>query len=172
MGSRPFLLKVGSTNQGCFPIQGGHPIPPGSECHPPPHPTKEEERLHRLAHKRAVSFYITRKRNYCVDDQLFVGYIGKKKGKAIMKRTLWKWIVLCIKICYSLAKKVPPEGIRAHSTCAKTSSSALARGVPIADICKAVTWASLHTFAKHYCLDSEVRRDGYLARSVLQDFLV
>ena len=121
--------------------------------------------------KTAVTFYIDRTRDYRVDDQLFVGYIGKKKGKAVMKRTLSRWIVLCIKICYSLAKKVLPEGIRAHSTRAK-SSSALARGVPIADICKAVTWASLHTFAKHYYLDSEVRRDSHSARSVLQDFLV
>ena len=56
--------------------------------YPPSHPIKEEERLHRLDPTRAVSFYITRSLDYRVDDQLFVGYIGKKKGKAAMKRTL------------------------------------------------------------------------------------
>ena len=143
-----------------------------SNFYPPPHPTKEEERLHRLDPKRAVSFYVDRTREYRLDNQLFLGYIMKMKGKAVQKRTLSRWIILCIKICYGLVQKEPPEGIRAHSTRTKSFTSALAPGVPIVDICKAATWASLHTFGKHYCLDSEVKRDGHFACSVLQDFLV
>ena len=66
--------------------------------------------------------------------------------------------VFCITICYTLAKKQPPECLRAHSTRAKAATTALACGVPVLDICQAATWASLHTFTKHYCLDSQVRR--------------
>ncbi|KAJ1170436.1 hypothetical protein NDU88_002313 [Pleurodeles waltl] len=106
--------------------------------------------------------------------QLFVRYVGAIKGKAVQKRTISRWALLCIKMCYALAKKQPPEGLRAHSTRATAASTALALGVPVLDICQAASWASLHTFAKHYCLDSQVRllRAGYFGCSVLQDFLV
>ena len=137
-----------------------------------PHPTKEKERLHRLDLKRALSFYIDCTREHQVDDQIFVGFTGAKKGKAVQKWTISRWIVLCIKICYALAKKQPPEVLRAHSTRAKAATTALAHGVPVLDICQAATWASLYTFTKHYCLDSQVRQDGHFARLVLQDFLV
>ncbi|KAJ1162117.1 hypothetical protein NDU88_002595 [Pleurodeles waltl] len=39
----------------------------------PPHPSKEEERLHRLDPKRALSFYLDCTKEFWVDDQLFVG---------------------------------------------------------------------------------------------------
>ena len=51
-------------------------------------------------------------------------------------------IVLCIKICYALAKKQPPEGLRAHSTIAKAATTAWGCGVPVLDICRAATCAS------------------------------
>ena len=108
-------------------------------------------------------------RGHQVDDQLFVGFEGAKKGKAVQKQTISQWIVLCIKICYTLAKKQPPEGLRAHSPRAKATSTALPRGVPVLDICQAAAWVSLHTFTKHYC---QVRRDWHFAHSVLQDVLV
>lgn len=132
-----------------------------SITYPPTHPSK-----------KSVSFYLDRTREFRLDDQLFIGYVGKMKGKAVHKRTSPRWIILCIKIFYAMAKEEPPEGIRAPSTGAKSSSSALARGVPVIDICKVAAWASLNTFAKHYCLVSEVRTDGYFACSVLQEFLV
>ncbi|KAJ1125318.1 hypothetical protein NDU88_003750 [Pleurodeles waltl] len=90
----------------------------------------------------------------------------------MQERPISRWVLLCIKMCYALAKKQPPEGLRAHSTRATAASTALAHGVPVLDICQATTWASLHTFAKPYCLDSRVRRDGFFGHSVLQDFLV
>ncbi|KAJ1202815.1 hypothetical protein NDU88_006610 [Pleurodeles waltl] len=54
----------------------------------PPHPSYEEERLHRLDPKRALAFYLNRTKDFRVDDQLFVGYVGAKKGKAVQKRTI------------------------------------------------------------------------------------
>ena len=89
-------------------------------------------RLHRLDPKRALSFYIDRTKEYRVDDQLFIGFVGAKKGRAVQKQTISRWIVLCIKICYALAKKQLPEGLQAHST--KAPTTALAHGVPVLDI--------------------------------------
>ncbi|KAJ1208809.1 hypothetical protein NDU88_004192 [Pleurodeles waltl] len=68
-----------------------------------PHPSHEEERLHRLDPKRALPFYLNRNKDFLVDDQLFVGYVGAKKGKTVQKRTISRWVLLCIKICYALA---------------------------------------------------------------------
>ncbi|KAJ1145715.1 hypothetical protein NDU88_012000 [Pleurodeles waltl] len=48
----------------------------------------EDERPHRLDPRRALCFYIERTREFQVDDQLFIGYVGKRKGKAVHKRTL------------------------------------------------------------------------------------
>ncbi|KAJ1217854.1 hypothetical protein NDU88_005441 [Pleurodeles waltl] len=79
----------------------------------PPHPSHEEERLHRLDPKRALAFYLDRTKDFQVDKQLFVGYVGAKKGKAVQKRTFSRWVLLCIKMCYALSKKLcvltPPE---------------------------------------------------------------
>ena len=138
----------------------------------PPHPSREEDRLHHLDPKTALSYYIDRTKEDQLDNQLFIGFTGAKKGKAVQKRTISRWIVLCIKICYALAKKQPPEGLRAHSTRAKAATTALARGVPVLDICQTATWASLYMLTKHYCLDSPVRWVRIFACSVLQDFLV
>ena len=70
-----FVLKVAS------PLHVGQDINL-STFFAPPHPTKDEERLHRLHPKRVLSFYIDRTREHRVDDQLFVGFAGTKKGKA------------------------------------------------------------------------------------------
>ncbi|XP_069072210.1 extracellular calcium-sensing receptor-like [Pleurodeles waltl] len=59
-------------------------------------------------------------------------------------------------MCSALAKKQPPEGLRAHLTRATAATTALACGMPVLDICQATTWTSLHTFTKHYCLDSQI----------------
>ncbi|KAJ1198543.1 hypothetical protein NDU88_002382 [Pleurodeles waltl] len=69
------------------------------------HPSHEEEKLHRLDPKRALAFYLNRTKDLRVDDQLFVGYVGVKKGKAVQKRTISRWVLLCIKMCYALAQK-------------------------------------------------------------------
>ncbi|KAJ1097500.1 hypothetical protein NDU88_002618 [Pleurodeles waltl] len=113
--------------------------------------------------KRAFAFYLNRTKDFRVDDQLFVGYVDVKKGKVVQKRTISRWILLCFNMCYALAKKQPPEDLHAHSTRATAASTALARGLPVLDISQAAMWAFLHTFAKHYCLDSQVRRDGYFS---------
>ena len=135
----------------------------------PPH-TSKEERLHSLDPKRGLRFYINRTKEHCVDNQLFVGFAGAKKGNAVQKRTISRWIMLFIKIWYALAKMLPSESLQAHSTITKAATTALACGVPLLDICQAATWASLPTFMNHYCLDGQDRLEGHFAHLVLQDF--
>lgn len=65
----------------------------------PPLPSKEEERLHLLDPKRALSFYLDRTKEFRVDGQLFVGYVGAKKGRAVQKRTISCGVIFCVNIC-------------------------------------------------------------------------
>ena len=81
-GSPDFLPKV------LIPSQVGQNITLSTFL-APPHHTKEEERLHRLDLKRASSFYIDHTREHRVDNQLFVGFAGAKKGKAVQKWTIY-----------------------------------------------------------------------------------
>ncbi|KAJ1148155.1 hypothetical protein NDU88_000993 [Pleurodeles waltl] len=46
-----------------------------SSFYPPPHSSKEEERLHRLDPRRALSFYVDRTRDFRLEDQLFIGHV-------------------------------------------------------------------------------------------------
>ncbi|KAJ1085080.1 hypothetical protein NDU88_005213 [Pleurodeles waltl] len=138
-------------------VHGGEGVKGISSCceredsagvHRQHHRDVEEERLHRLDPKRALVFYLDRTKEFRVDDQLFVGYVGAKKGRAVQKRSISRWVVLCIKICYALAKKQPSEVLRAHCTRGKAASTTLARGVPVLDICQA---ASNVGFMAHVC---------------------
>ncbi|KAJ1172949.1 hypothetical protein NDU88_004791, partial [Pleurodeles waltl] len=76
-----FLLKI------VTPFHLGQSITLSS-FYPPPHPSKDEERLHRLDPRRALSFFVDMTREFRQDDQLFVGYVGKRKGRAVHKTTL------------------------------------------------------------------------------------
>ena len=103
-----FLTKVGT------PFYQGQSVNLPT-FYPPPHPSKEEECLHRLDPRRAVNYYLDRTKDIRLEDHLSVGYCSATKGKALQKRTPSRSIILCIKTCYALAKKNPPEGIRAPS---------------------------------------------------------
>ncbi len=65
------------------------------------------------------------------------------------------WIVDAITLAYE-AQGVPcPLRLRAHSSRSVTSSWALARSASLADICRAVGWATPNTFARFYSLRVE-----------------
>lgn len=81
------------------------------------------------------------------------GFTGVNKGKVVQKGTASSRIVICIIIYYTLAKKLPPAGLKAHSIRTK---AAQAHKVPVLDMCQATMWFSLHIFTKHYCINSQV----------------
>ncbi len=52
-------------------------------------------------------------------------------------------------------KALNPLGVRAHSTRSVASSHALVHGASLADICRAVGWATPNNFARFYSLRIE-----------------
>ncbi len=85
-------------------------------------------------------------------EQLFVCYGGQQKGKAASKQSMAHWILDAITLAYE-AQSVPcPLRLHAHSTRVVASSWVLARGTSLADICRAVGWATPNKFARFYSL--------------------
>ena len=121
--------------------------------HPPPFSSVEDRRLNCLCPVRALRHYVDRTVPFRKGDQLFVSWGSQAKGKPVTKVRLSQWIVEAIRLAYSERGVEPPEGLRAHSTRGMSASWALAKGVPIQDVCMAASWSSPSTFATYYNLD-------------------
>ena len=105
-----------------------------------------------------------------MDDQLLVGFSGAKKGKAVQKLTISRWIVLCIKICYALAKKQLPGGLWGLTTRTKDVTTALAHGVPIPG--HLPSYVVVAPYIHEAVLSGQPSpQDGHFAHSVLQDLI-
>lgn len=135
-----------------------------------PNPATQAERaLHSLDLKRVLKFYLDKTSDIRKSDRLFVNYGVINKGLPASKRTISRWIVSCITLAYQLSHKVLGGRPKAHSTRGKASTTALIKNVPISEICKAATWRSVHTFSRHYCLDSDAQADAQVGRASLQN---
>lgn len=99
---------------------------------------------------RALDTYVTRTRAFRKSDQLFVCYGERVLGQRLSKQRLSHWIVDTITTAYQLAGRPLSSAIVAHSTRGVAASWALLRGVPLADVCAAASWASPSTFARFY----------------------
>ena len=75
-------------------------------------------------------------------------------------------------LAYQLANRPVPDGLKAHSTRAVSTSTALFKGVQLQNICKAVTWANPLTFARHYRLDVRVRNYAAFRRAMLLSLIL
>ncbi len=118
-------------------------------------PEEADPALALLCLVRALRQYTDRTQSFRTSEQLFVCYGGQQKGKAVSKQRMAHWIVDAITLAYE-AQGVPcPLRLRAHSTRGVASSWALARGASLADICRAVGWATPNTFARFYSLRVE-----------------
>lgn len=126
-----------------------------------------EKTLHTLDVRRAVMFYMERTKPLRKTNQFFVSVAAGREGDAVSKSTISRWIVQCITLCYTLAKRELPFKPRAHSTRGTGASIAFIANVPLESICKAATWSSVHTFTKHYCLDAHSRSDSQVGQAVL-----
>ena len=69
-----------------------------------------------------------------------------------------------ITLAYESSGTPWPAGLGAHSTRGMARSWALFKGVPVAGICRAASWASPHTFVRFYRLDVTASN---LSRAVL-----
>lgn len=161
--NRDFLPKVVSA----FLLQADNVL---SDFYP--NPSNDLERLwHSLDVTRALKFYLDRTRHPNRDPQLFVSYATRTLGKAISPQWLLHWLVELIKLCYLLSKSRLPAFISAHSTRAVSTSPAIARGVPLSDICESAMWSTPTTFIQHYALDMRAKRQELLGCAVLQSSL-
>ena len=137
-----------------------------------PNPSNDTERmLHTLDVRRALAFYVFRSKEYRLSNRLFLCYFGCKKGLPASPSTLSRWLVSTISLAYELMHKDPPEGLRAHSTRAVASSTALLRGIDVPDICRTATWSNISTFVDHYRLDVRAKKEASFGRAVLTSVL-
>ena len=103
---------------------------------------------------RSLRAYVDRTRSFRTSDQLWVCFgAGTRRGGPLSKQRLAHWIVDAIGVAYASSGKVPPEGVKAHSTRGVSTSWALFKGVSVEDMCSAASWSSHHTFVKYYSLD-------------------
>ena len=134
-----------------------------------PKPSSKEERLlHSLDVVRAVKIYLEATAQIRKTDVLFILPEGPKKGQAASKATIAKWIRQTIIQAYGLKGKSPPLSVKAHSTRAISASWAAYHQVPMAQVCRAATWSSVHTFAKFYQMDVRRNADSAFGQAVLQ----
>lgn len=128
----------------------------------PNHSTPADKVLHLVGLKSAE--ILDKTKDIRKSDRLFANYGIINKGLAASKRSISRWIGSCISLSYQLSNKVLGGRPKAHSTRGKASTTALLRNVPIAEICKAATWRSVHTFS-HHCLDSDAQADAQVGRA-------
>ena len=136
---------------------------------PPPHGSEREEMSHRLCPVRALSHYVARTASFRQTQQLFVHYRELSQGKALTKQRLSHWLCDAITQAYVTAGVDPPSGVRAHSTRALSSSTALLRGMAVEDICAAASWASPCPFVRFYMRDMSESSLTHSVLNVLND---
>ena len=137
-----------------------------------PSPATDVERmLHMFDVRRSLAFYVSSTKEFRQANRLFLCYFGPKKGCPASPSTLSRWLVSTIALSYELNRRDPPEGLRAHSTRAIASSTALLRGVDLPDICRSATWSNASTFITHYRSDMRARDETRFRRAVLTSVL-
>ncbi|CAJ0934786.1 unnamed protein product [Ranitomeya imitator] len=112
-----FLPKVVST----FHLNEDIVLP--SFCPAPTHPL--ERSLNKLDLIRAVRIYLDRMSAFRKTDSLFVIPDGARRGLPASKATIARWIRTAILEAYRVKNRVPPPGIKAHSTRAVGASWAV-----------------------------------------------
>ncbi|XP_041427211.1 uncharacterized protein LOC121396402 [Xenopus laevis] len=126
-----------------------------------------ENKLHTLDVVRAISCYLKATEGVRRSDALFIIPNGPKRGTKAAKSTLSKWIRSIISRAYAVKGKDPPIHVRAHSTRSVSTSWAFRHNASADQICKAATWASLHTFTRFYRLHTHASADAAFGRKVL-----
>ena len=99
--------------------------------------------------------------------QLLVCYGGKQKGHPVSVQRLSKWLKLAVEMAYEGAN-LPLHSVKGHQVRKQATSWADLAGVTPVDICRAATWKSSSTFARHYRLQLLHDADSDLGRRVVQ----
>ena len=99
---------------------------------------------------RALKTYVSLTASLRQADNLFVCYAGPRKGQALSKQRLARWIVDVVEQAYIQRGLQPPAGVRCHSTRGVSVSWAAMTGLTLEAICSAASWSSPNTFARFY----------------------
>ena len=152
-----FLPKVSSRFHAMMPIE----LPALRD--------ESDSTLRLLCVRRALSYYLERSKRYRQDgvSQLFVCYGSRKRGTAVSKQRISRWLVECIGAAYNSIGQDPPQGVKGHQTRSQATSWAEMAGVDPQVICNAATWSSTCTFAQHYRLNVVSRQKSDFGRRVL-----
>ncbi|XP_071983304.1 uncharacterized protein [Engystomops pustulosus] len=137
-----------------------------SFCQEPKNP--KEMAWHSLDVKRALLQYLKQTESWRQDHNILLQYGGRNKGRKASKASIARWIQSVIRAAYTTQRLETPGKVKAHSTRAMAASWAEKRGASIEEICRAATWSSHMTFAKHYRLDLHCARELAFGRKVLQ----
>uniref|UniRef100_A0A803JHX3 Tyr recombinase domain-containing protein n=1 Tax=Xenopus tropicalis TaxID=8364 RepID=A0A803JHX3_XENTR len=132
----------------------------------------KEEKLHNIDVVRALHTYVERTASFRKSDALFVIPSGSRKGFPASKATIARWIREAIRRAYISLQKPPPFRIKAHSTRAMGASWACRNMASAEQLCRAATWASVHTFTKHYRFDTFASAEAAFGRKVLQSVVL
>ncbi len=132
---------------------------------PPPFTTPEQERLHLLCPVRALQIYVHCTSQWRKSEHLFICYGGRNWGVAATKHTVSHWVRNAIALAYEARGRASLLGVRAHSTRGVSSSTALARCVPLQQVCDAAGWSSLQTFVRFYSLDVHATPGSHVLES-------
>ncbi|KAI2656086.1 Transposon Ty3-G Gag-Pol polyprotein [Labeo rohita] len=135
---------------------------------PPPFTSPEQERLHLLCPVRALQIYVHRTSQWRKSEQLFICYGGRNRGAAATKRIMSHWVRDAIALAYEARGQASPLELRAHSTRGVASSTAIARGAPLQQVCDAAGWSSPHTFIRFYSLDVHATPGSHVLESTSQ----
>ncbi|KAE8608813.1 hypothetical protein XENTR_v10011612 [Xenopus tropicalis] len=114
---------------------------------------QKDKDLYLIDPVRSLKHYLEVSSSFRKTSNLFVIPGGKRKGLPACTSTIRRWIILGIARAYQAQGKQAPEGLKAHSTRAVSSSWAAMAEVPVSEICEVASWSSARTFLKHYRLD-------------------
>jgi hypothetical protein len=102
---------------------------------------------------RAVTLYLQRTADSRHDLQFFVAFGDSRKGKAVCKQTLARWVSDVIRLAYQRMGRDDPIRSNPHSTRGIAASWAEFARAGLISICQAATWSNTLTFARFYRMD-------------------
>ncbi|XP_068128005.1 uncharacterized protein [Hyperolius riggenbachi] len=129
-------------------------------------PSFKEEQT--LDVRRCLMCYLERVAEFRNSRALLINTSGAKRGSKMSKRSIARWIKLCIEEAYRITGNTVVDTIRAHSARAAATSWAYRAGATPEEICRAATWSSLSTFSRHYRIDLMSARQQSFGKKVLQ----
>lgn len=130
---------------------------------PKPHSSSDDQRLHTLDMRKALTFCLDRTVSPC----LFVSYADRMKDQTASAQIIFKRITACITPAYEVVNLRLLERLLAHSTKAQAIFVACLWYVSILDIYRAALWSSIHNFTLHYVITTASRSDTSFGKTVL-----